>query len=82
MRADEYEQRAGGRWASMPLYTKSNEREPEGQLRRQCTKEYKIDPVEKKIRERCGDVRRPAAASKGLAPMSLDPGTPIASDPH
>jgi hypothetical protein len=37
------------RWASMPLFTKSPEGDI-GSLRRQCTKEYKIDPIDKYIR--------------------------------
>jgi len=42
-----------GRFASMPLFTKS----PEGDLgmvRRQCTKHYKLEPIRKKVRELLG----------------------------
>lgn len=39
----------GSRAASMPLYTKQADGSI-GMIRRQCTKEYKIDVVEKKIR--------------------------------
>jgi len=37
----------GGRWASIPAFTKNGK----GMLRRQCTKEYKVNPIIKKIRE-------------------------------
>jgi hypothetical protein len=39
----------GQRFASMPLFTESG-----GMGRRQCTREYKIDPVRKKLRELIG----------------------------
>jgi hypothetical protein len=39
----------GKRFVSLPLYS-----HPNGMLRRQCTSEYKIVPVQKKIRELCG----------------------------
>lgn len=51
MRADEYKQIEGGRWASMPLYTQLKDKDGEGQIRRQCTKEYKIDPVQRRARQ-------------------------------
>lgn len=41
------------RWASMPYRTR-NEDGTIGMVRRQCTKEYKIEPIEKKIRELIG----------------------------
>lgn len=40
------------RFASMPLFTARNDGEV-GMLRRQCTREYKVAPVDKKIRELC-----------------------------
>lgn len=43
----------GERWASMPLYTKAPDGSM-GMIRRQCTKEYKIEPITKKIRELLG----------------------------
>ncbi|UUZ96014.1 hypothetical protein LJK87_17540 [Paenibacillus sp. P25] len=42
------------RFASMPFYIKSETGGREGMARRQCTKEYKIEPVNKKIRELLG----------------------------
>ncbi len=53
-KAEEYKQLENGRWASMPLYTQLDWKVPEGQLRRQCTKEYKIEPITKKMRELSG----------------------------
>lgn len=51
VRSAEYKQMEDGRWASMPLYTMLNDRDSEGQIRRQCTKEYKITPITQKARE-------------------------------
>jgi hypothetical protein len=44
----------GTRWASMPFYTQLKDKDGEGMIRRQCTKEYKIDPVQRKARELSG----------------------------
>lgn len=41
------------RFASMPFYTKNNNGEM-GMVRRQCTNEYKIQPVNRKIKELLG----------------------------
>lgn len=41
---------AGQRFASIPSYTKAEGDEREGQTRRQCTKEYKTDVIERIIR--------------------------------
>ncbi len=43
----------GQRYAALPLYVASGLREG-GMIRRQCTREYKIDPIKKKIRELLG----------------------------
>jgi len=40
----------GKRWASIPYYTKTDGPGEGGQIRRQCTSEYKIKPIEKFIR--------------------------------
>lgn len=40
----------GKRWVSIPYYTKTDGPSEGGQIRRQCTSEYKIKPVEKFIR--------------------------------
>lgn len=47
-------QRNGRRYASIPLYTASPDGGREGMLRRQCTSEYKIEPIEKFVREYLG----------------------------
>jgi hypothetical protein len=44
----------GGRAASLPYYTRTIGQEKEGMLRRQCTNEYKIQPIHKKLRELAG----------------------------
>lgn len=40
----------GQRFASIPAFTAQNEGEPLGKIRRQCTSEYKILPIERFIR--------------------------------
>lgn len=40
----------GQRFASIPAYTKGKNGLREGQLRRQCTREYKVDPIHQTIR--------------------------------
>ena len=45
--------RRGNRFASVPFFVR-NEEGKVGMLRRQCTREYKIQPINKKIRELCG----------------------------
>lgn len=42
-----------GRWGSLPYYTLSPEGK-RGMVRRQCTSEYKIIPIERKVRELMG----------------------------
>lgn len=42
-----------GRWASMPLFVDTGS-SVEGRIRRQCTAEYKLDPLRKKQRELLG----------------------------
>lgn len=44
----------GERTASMPFYTKNKETGEKGIVMRQCTAEYKIQPIYKKIRELLG----------------------------
>lgn len=43
----------GGRFAGAPFYTESGTKR-EGQLRRQCTREFKVQPITKKLRELVG----------------------------
>lgn len=50
------------RWASMPFFV--NTGDERGMVRRQCTKEYKLEPIRKKVRELCGLVPGEAAGSE------------------
>lgn len=52
MNTRDYKAISGGRWASMPLYTRDRETGKLGQIKRQCTKEYKIQVIERVIRRR------------------------------
>ena len=45
-----YDKEAGERWASLPYFTKADGNATEGMVRRQCTAEYKIEPIENFIR--------------------------------
>ena len=44
----------GTRFPTAPFFTKNAETGKKGMLRRQCTNDYKIQPIRKKIRELCG----------------------------
>lgn len=57
----------GERWASMPLYTIVAGAEREGRIRRQCTKEYKLDVIERTTRREI---------------LGLDAGQRIPADVH
>ena len=48
----------GARFAPPPFYTSNESGEKEGLLRRQCTREYKIQPIQKKLRELAGYLPR------------------------
>lgn len=50
----------GGRWASIPAFTRTEQdgKSQIGMIRRQCTKEYKIVPIRRKVRELAGLTRR------------------------
>lgn len=52
MRAEDYKAN-GGRWASMPLYTRSPDGTV-GMIHRQCTKEYKLQPLRREFRRLAG----------------------------
>lgn len=49
-----YESVARGRFAGAPFYTESDSSVGMGMLRRQCTREFKIEPITKKVRELVG----------------------------
>lgn len=54
VRSEEYKELEDGRWASMPFYTHLKGKSEEGMIRRQCTKEYKINPITQKLRDLAG----------------------------
>jgi len=47
-------QRNGERFVSVPVYTAAPDGGREGMLRRQCTREFKVEPIVKKVRELLG----------------------------
>ena len=60
IRADLLRAGAGERWASIPAFTRTTKRNRVeiGMIRRQCTKDYKIVPIRRKVRELAGLTRR------------------------
>ena len=63
------------RFAAIPAFTPNGEGR-ESMLRRQCTREYKIQPIERKVRELCGIEKGRRAVGKikamALIGISLD----------
>lgn len=56
----------GNRWASIPAFTRTVKRNGAvsiGMIRRQCTKDYKILPIRRKVRELLGLTRRRSPAT-------------------
>lgn len=51
-------QRQQKRFVSVPIYTASGDGGREGMLRRQCTREFKIEPIEKFVRRHLGYLPR------------------------
>jgi hypothetical protein len=60
IRADLLQASTGERWASIPAFTRSvaGTRVEIGMIRRQCTKDYKIVPIRRKVRELADLTRR------------------------
>lgn len=60
IRSDLVKAANGGRWASIPAFVRSalGGKAEVGMIRRQCTKEYKIVPIRRKVRELAGLTRR------------------------
>jgi hypothetical protein len=60
IRADLIKASFGARWASIPAFTRivKGNRVEIGMIRRQCTKDYKIVPIRRKVREMIGLTRR------------------------
>lgn len=56
----------GGRWASLPYFTREAGSAREGIMRRQCTSEYKIQPIEHFIRHELMRLRPRQRAPKAL----------------
>ncbi|MBS4001973.1 MAG: hypothetical protein KGZ91_01260 [Afipia sp.] len=55
----------GRRWASIPAFTRTTNRRGQvsiGMIRRQCTGDYKIDPIRRKVRELAGLTRKRSPA--------------------
>jgi hypothetical protein len=55
----------GQRWASIPAFTRTLDRRGRasiGMMRRQCTSEYKITPIRRKVRELAGLARKRSPA--------------------
>ena len=66
----------GVRYASMPLFTKHPDSGSRGMIRRQCTREYKIEPIERFIRRELLGLapreRAPAGAVEQWFGISFD----------
>lgn len=60
IRADLLRASTGERWASIPAFTRTvrRNRVEIGMIRRQCTKDYKIVPIRRKVRELAGLTRK------------------------
>jgi hypothetical protein len=60
IRADLLQASSGERWASIPAFTRTiaGARVDIGMIRRQCTKDYKIVPIRRKVRDLAGLTRR------------------------
>lgn len=63
--------RAGStsRFASLPYYTKGEGDEREGRVRRQCTTEYKIEPIERFMRRELLGLEKGQRVPKGTEPL-------------
>jgi hypothetical protein len=57
-------QRQGKRFVSVPIYTASKNGGREGMLRRQCTREFKLEPIYKAVRAELGLVPRQRFAGR------------------
>ena len=56
----------GQRWISIPAFTQSPTEDREGRLRRQCSKEYKIIPIQKAIRRELLGLKPGQSVPKGV----------------
>lgn len=67
-------------FASMPLYVKDNSGKKQ-QLRRQCTREYKVAPIRRQIRKLLGDVLLNPGSCELWLGISLDEATRMKPSP-
>ena len=63
---------ANGRSVSLPLFTPGDDGTNEGMLRRQCTREFKVEPIEKFVRAHLGykprqRIRQPVTCLVGIS---------------
>lgn len=68
VRASEYKEIEDGRWAAMPMFTRTVDEKGRislGQIKRQCTKEYKIEPIEKFLRQKILGLKKGERAPAG-----------------
>lgn len=59
----------GGRFAGAPFYTESDTGRAEGMLRRQCTREFKVQPIQQEVRRMLGLKKGQRAGNEVLATM-------------
>ena len=69
---------AGKRFASVPFYTESNGKK-EGMLRRQCTNEFKVQPIKQEIRRQLGLAKGQRAGNKIIVTQLIGISTDEAS---
>lgn len=72
------------RFASMPLFTRGEDN-TRGIVRRQCTKEYKVEPIERKVRELVGikpRTRQTSVLVEQWYGISLDESQRMRDAPH
>lgn len=61
-----YKDDDGGRWASLPYFVTVPDQSKEARVRRQCTSEYKIQPIEKFIRRELLGLEKGQRVPKGV----------------
>jgi hypothetical protein len=64
-------QKQGKRFVTVPIYTASPDGSREGMLRRQCTREFKVDPITNKVRELLGYKPRQRVKHKARAMLGI-----------
>lgn len=64
-------QRQGKHFVTVPLYTKNDHGEREGMLRRQCTREFKLEPITQAVRRHLGYKARQRVRHKVTALLGI-----------